>query len=375
MNWKTIIAVGTMVLLTGTTNAQECFPAPDGLVAWWPGDGNTNDIQGGNTGALVNGATFASGKVGESFSVDGVDDYIEVPHSAVLNIQQAITIDVWVMKLGACTDNCWVVMKQNEADSLSCCDHLRYGLYVAGYTDNRAGFSLSLDNWTDVLTSPNPIPNNEWTHIAGTFDGSIAKLYVNGVLSNSQAQEGVITSTTQGPLYIGATRHGYDEFFNGQIDEVEIFDRALSDGEIFAIYEAGSAGKCKAETLTCAGFSPPMENYPVAVKKNRVLPLKAEVLNADGSLMTDRDIDAQPIVQIWFESGDGGVAIDETVDALSVGQGDEGNQFVFTDEGRWQFNLSTKPYTSPGTYTVLMASGDDSEYLLKPTCMTEFVIN
>ena len=58
MNWKTIFATGAMILFTGITNAQECFPAPDGLVAWWPGDGNAIDVQGGNDGTLTNGATF-----------------------------------------------------------------------------------------------------------------------------------------------------------------------------------------------------------------------------------------------------------------------------------------------------------------------------
>ena len=88
--------------------------------------------------------------------------------------------------------------------------------------------------------------------------------------------------------------------------------------------------------------------------------------------MSDADLTAPPIVQVWFDSvGDGDDVTDEV---SSVGQGDEGNQFVFTGGDRWQFNLSTKNYTSPGTYTVLMQSGDESEYVIEPTCMTEFVI-
>ena len=129
-----------------------------------------------------------------------------------------------------------------------------------------------------------------------------------------------------------------------------------------------------AEVMTCSGFEPPMANHPVTVKKNRALPLKAEVFNADGFALTDTDLTAAPVVQVWFDSGEGGDAIDVTDDVLSVGQGDEGNQFVFTEGDRWQFNLSTKNYTSPGTYTVLMETGDSSEYVLEPTCMTEFVI-
>ena len=56
--------------------AQPCTPPPTGLVSWWPGDGNPNDIQDSNDGTLQNGVTFAAGKVGQAFSFDGVDDFV-----------------------------------------------------------------------------------------------------------------------------------------------------------------------------------------------------------------------------------------------------------------------------------------------------------
>ena len=63
------------------------------------------------------------------------------------------------------------------------------------------------------------------------------------------------------------------------------------------------------------------------------------------------------------------------IEALPAGQGDDGNQFVFTDDGRWQFNLKISNYTAPGTYTVFMESGDDTEFVFEsPTCVAEFVV-
>ena len=59
--------------------AQVCVPPPPGMVSWWPGDGNANDIQDGNHGTLRNGATFAPGKVGQAFSLDGVAASVDVP--------------------------------------------------------------------------------------------------------------------------------------------------------------------------------------------------------------------------------------------------------------------------------------------------------
>jgi len=68
---------------------------------------------------------------------------------------------------------------------------------------------------------------------------------------------------------------GSEESYRGLLDEVSLFDRPLSAEEIAEIYEAGTVGKCKAPTLSCYGFEPPMASGPVSVKGNRALPFKA----------------------------------------------------------------------------------------------------
>lgn len=122
--------------------------------------------------------------------------------------------------------------------------------------------------------------------------------------------------------------------------------------------------------ISCVGFEPPMANYPVTVKKNRALPLKAELFDAEGSPVFGSDLIAPPILKVWQAPE----ADDVSDDALPAGQGTEGNQFVFTDDFKWQFNLKTSNYSGPGTYTVIMESGDSSEYVIDPTCVTEFVV-
>lgn len=149
------------------------------------------------------------------------------------------------------------------------------------------------------------------------------------------------------------------------MDEVRIYNRALSENEIQKLYNP---------KLSCSGFEPPMDNGPVKVKKNRMLPLKAQLFDAEGLPVTDADIVAPPVIQVFFDSGSGGYPIDVTGDALPAGQGTEGNQFVFTDEVKWQFNLKTKEYTASGTYLIFIVSGDDSEYVIFPSCNAQFVI-
>jgi len=83
-------------IAAATTNVP-CTLAPAGLVSWWPGDGNANDITAPNHGTLQNGATFAPGLVGQAFSLDGSDDYVAVPNSPSLNIGSGdFSLDVWV---------------------------------------------------------------------------------------------------------------------------------------------------------------------------------------------------------------------------------------------------------------------------------------
>jgi len=107
--------------------------------------------------------------------------------------------------------------------------------------------------------------------------------------------------------------------------------------------------------------------------KNRALPLKAQLLDDQGSAVTDADITALPVVQVFFDSGMGGDPVDVTGDALPAGQGDDGNQFVYPGS-KWQLNLKTKNFSAPGTYTIYMDSGDKSEYEIDPTCQVDFVI-
>jgi len=91
------------------------------------------------------------------------------------------------------------------------------------------------------------------------------------------------------------------------------------------------------------------------VKKNRALPFKAQLFD-NGLLVTDLDIVAPPVIQVLFDSGLGVLPEDFTDDALSAGQGTDGNQFEFGTD-KWQFNLKTKNYTAAGTYTISMVSG------------------
>lgn len=126
--------------------------------------------------------------------------------------------------------------------------------------------------------------------------------------------------------------------------------------------------------FTCVGFEIATNNGRGRLKNIKVLQLKADLVNRDGNIVIGTDISFPPILHVVMEKTGGSTAIDVTDGALSAGRGTSGNQFVFTSGGEWQFNLMTRNYTTPGTYTVSILTGNIFEYIIKPTCTATFVI-
>jgi hypothetical protein len=218
---------------------RSCTPAPANMISWWPGDGNASDIQGGNNGTLQGGATFASGEVGQAFSFNGTSAHIEVPDSPSLNPTNQITIDTWVKTSSDSRQGLVSKLNQSFSSPDGSYDLTIVNASLVEFFVNGAGY----------LRPAASVCDGQWHHLAGTYDGNTMSLYVDGALAGSTSASGAITQSTR-PLYLGAElRDNADSgFLNGQLDEVEIFNVALSGNQIAAIYDAGSGGKCKPAT-------------------------------------------------------------------------------------------------------------------------------
>ncbi len=224
-----------------------CTPPPTNLVSWWPGNGNANDIRGTNNGTLVNGTTFATGKVGQAFSFDGVDDFVDVPNNANLE-PQALTVDFWFNSASPGT-NAYLLSK-----GAATCQFGSYSFNNAG-TGGGLAFDVTING--SLIRSPISSPtvfDGMWHLAAGTYNGKTVRLFIDGVeVGTGTLAPGSITYglATTNNLTFGRYNGTCILSYAGLLDEIEIFNRALSLTEIQTIFDAGSTGKCDCPSTTC----------------------------------------------------------------------------------------------------------------------------
>ena len=248
---RTIVGLLALAVLLGGVANQgvvfaQCVAPPAGVVSWWPGNGNTDDIIGGNPGSLFAGATYATGYIGEAFSLDGVDDFVEIHDAANLDLLDSLTVEAWIYQTAAQEPGETIVGHWGLSDSfLFRMEDNGQRLEMRVDEDGEEGGSINVFSTTEI-------PINTWTHVAGVVDGQNDEIsvFINGVRDNSAPFVGPLFNSTS-PIQIGMTNPppGWG-WFPGLIDEAAIYDRVLSDAEIQAIYNAGSAGKCTGPTPT-----------------------------------------------------------------------------------------------------------------------------
>lgn len=241
-----------------TTNCVQC---PSGLIAWWPGDGSATNLAGSGNGTLQNGATNARGFVGEALSFDGVNDRVAIPESYATDLsrQARWTIQAWV-KPTSFTSNSYLTIYSEGY----------WGIYLG--VDNPSGKLESWINNANQLIGTVSVQLSNWNHVARTYDGTNRVFYVNGGFAGSGSAPAVTPDNGGAAIGDVAPTHNAAQF-QGLIDEVAIYNRALTSNEIAVIYAAGSNGMCK-DALPPTILTSPMNQY-VALNSNVTLPVTA----------------------------------------------------------------------------------------------------
>ena len=197
----------------------------DGLVAWYPLNGNTNDASGnqnhGTPYNLLNGPN-AMGEPNTAMYFNGTNAWIEIPNSpSLMSPTHAITLAGWIKSE---IDLAYFICKINGPSMNSY-------QYRAGISTLNDTYYMGFNGQSYASGSSIPLPTNEWFHFAVTFDGQKIRFYINGNLSSQVNQSGTIIPNDQ-RLELGRDAHGPIEWVKGWLDEIRIYNRALSAGEI-----------------------------------------------------------------------------------------------------------------------------------------------
>ncbi|MBE0540346.1 MAG: S8 family serine peptidase [Verrucomicrobia bacterium] len=209
-------------------------PTMGGIVSWWPGESNANDVADGNNGTLVGDTTYGPGVVGQAFVLDGDEDGVNIGNPTNLQLSN-FTIEAWI--------------KRGSASVISFDQDFVPGGYILAYGDRGYGFGLIDSGYLflsrvrdSFVFSSNRITDTNWHHVAVTKNGGAVTFYVDGVPAAPTTYNPGFAFIN--PLGIGARGDNLANSLYGAIDELAVFNRALTATEVLSIASAGSAGKC-----------------------------------------------------------------------------------------------------------------------------------
>ncbi len=267
-----------------------CVPAPTNILSWWRAEGDGKDSIGTNDARLSGGVTFTNGMVGQGFLFNGVDGAVIADDSPSLNVgsNQNFSIEAWISPLNSATDyGIMSIVDKRYAPTLTQCLGYEFNLQ-----DGRVHCRLSdsiTGNGSDFGPAGPDLRDGNFHHVAlavyraSTTGGS---LYVDGqeVLNFNPTTAFGDLSNAQ-PFRIGNHASSFvNAFFKGRLDEVAFYNRALGSNEVYAIYAAGSAGKCP------LGQGPSLLSQPVD-----------QTVNAGGAVAFNVSAaGAPPLAYQWF---------------------------------------------------------------------------
>lgn len=226
----------TIIVSDGSLSASESFALhvsvpPAALVAAYSFDAFSGtileDLAGNTNTGVINGAVWATtGRFGGALAFDGINDVVTVADAANLDLTSGMTIEAWVYPTAQNAGG-WrsVLVKESEGGGV-------YNLHASTDTSVPAVSMVRRSGTFNEVRGTNPVPANTWTHLAATYDAKTLRLFVNGIEVSSEPLRGPLLASA-GPLRIGGNSIR-GEYFQGMIDEVRIYNRALSPPEIEA---------------------------------------------------------------------------------------------------------------------------------------------
>ena len=226
----------------------------NGLVGWWPFNGNANDESGNGNNGTVNGATLTNDRFGNATMAYSFDythwswgsggDWISIPYN-ISFAPSNITVSIWANRLSEGYPNQGFTLINRYEQGYSNPNGQTWGIGLPASPNTTINSSViqgAPNNNQSVLTNIGPFLGlNNWTHVVMTFDGTSLKQFINGLLTSTVPANGFTLNTagTSG-ISIGVSNqaNGHWGPFDGNLDDIGIWNRALTECEIQDLYHA-----------------------------------------------------------------------------------------------------------------------------------------
>ena len=343
---KRLLLLITICISSVSFGQVPSYVPTNGLVGWWGFNGNANDESGNGNNGTVNGATLTTDRFGNTnsaYDFDGVNDEINANRTVLSFFSTSI----------------WFNTTQNSTftpfiDAFNS----NWEIYLNNLRPTFTKWIALPGNYTEFISST-IVSQNQWNFLVCTFDGNSVKFYLNNVLI-STFQNINISINTNGLFYLGASISGVSQFYDGRLDDIGIWDRALTQCEIQDLYNAqlnsGIGINAGTDQMVCEGTDVTLSgaggsNYQW---NNMVV---------DGLPFTPTG--SQNYI-LTGEDSNGCLGIDTIhVEVLSNSTGSE----TVTECDNYTWNTNGQTYTQSGQYTTVLtnAQGCDSTVTLNLT--------
>ena len=280
---KQLLFVAVFILSVAKIYAQNVpsYVPSNGLVGYWPFNGNANDASGKGNHGTVNGATLTTdrnGKSNSSYSFDGSSSYINIPNSSSLQFNGGLTISTWLnasIIASSISNTGYILSKGADGGTpyswTSILDDSYCSLQI--WNDNNLNTSV------DIMQKDYPILTNKWYNVIYTFDGVNAKAYINSQLVKTISSPYSIFSNAYDLKFGRRHTSGNPYFFNGKLDDIAIYNRALTQQEITNLFNGNSQSTLSSTKV--------FVDAPASVKQNDTLQLSisTETLNTSDNVI------------------------------------------------------------------------------------------
>jgi len=254
MKTKSLIAALLLTASSAFAQVPSYVPA-NGLVGWWPFNGNANDESFNGNNGSVNGATLTTdrdGNINSAYTFNGVNNFISVSGPSAVIYPSGITISCWYKStIAGPSSYQFLVAKGNDNSQ---------GHFHLAYNSSVGMFQGDINGIGNDLYTPGiyPYPFSDWKHVVFTYDNQNLLIYINNVLIGTYAHLASIGSLNSA-IYFGTSGMGspFSYFTTGDLDDIGIWNRALTQQEITALYNSQSCSSNNiipdGPTTFCAG--------------------------------------------------------------------------------------------------------------------------